>query len=68
MNKEFFKNITSAFHSAGWLMIGTGLIITVLNMTSIGITSIVKQWGYGSLVVGACFVVIDLIASYLLRD
>ncbi len=68
MNKAFLKSITSAFRSAGWLMIGTGLIITVLSMTNIGVTPIFKQWGYGSLVVGACFAMLDHIASYLLRD
>jgi hypothetical protein len=67
MSKQFFKNITSAFRSAGWLMVGTALIILVGSLT-IGLSPEVKQWGYGSVVVGASFVVLDVIISYLLRD
>jgi hypothetical protein len=33
MNKEFLKNITTALRSAGWLMIGTALMIAVGSMT-----------------------------------
>jgi hypothetical protein len=67
MNKAFLKNITTAFRSAGWLMIGTALMIAVGSMT-IGVTPEVTRWGYGSFVVGGCFVVIDMIISYLMRD
>ena len=67
MNKEFLKNITTAFRSAGWLMIGTALMIAVGSLT-IGLSPEVTRWGYGSVVVGACFVMIDVIISYLARD
>jgi hypothetical protein len=67
MNKEFLKNVTSAFRSAGWLMIGTALMIAVGSLT-IGVSPEVTRWGYGSIVVGGCIVLIDVVVSYLLRD
>jgi hypothetical protein len=67
MNKEFFRTITSALRSAGWLMIGTALMIAVGSLT-IGVSPEVTRWGYGSVVVGGCFVLIDVVISYLLRD
>lgn len=67
MNKEFLKNVTSALRSAGWLMIGTALMIAVGSLT-IGVSPEVTRWGYGSVVVGGCFVLIDLVISYLIRD
>jgi hypothetical protein len=67
MNKEFLKNITTAFRSAGWLMIGTALMIAVGSMT-MGVSPEVTRWGYGSFVVGGCFVLIDVIILYLTRD
>jgi hypothetical protein len=67
MNKAFLKNITTAFRCAGWLMIGTALMIAVGNLT-IGISPEINQWGYGSLLIGGCFVMIDVIVSYLTRD
>jgi hypothetical protein len=67
MNKEFLKNVTSAFRSAGWLMIGTVFMVAVGSMT-IGVKPEVIRWGYGSVVVGGCFVLIDVVISYLLRD
>ncbi len=48
-------------------MIGTALMIAVSSLI-IDISPEVKQWGYGSVVVGASFVVLDVIISYLLRD
>jgi hypothetical protein len=67
MNKVFFKKITTAFRSAGWLMVGTALIIAVASLI-VGLSSDIKQWGYGSFVVGGCFIAIDVIISYLMRD
>lgn len=67
MNKTFLKIITTAFRNAGWLIIGTALMILVASFT-IGVSPEIKQWSYGSFIVGACFVVIDVIALYLLRD
>jgi hypothetical protein len=67
MNKEFLKNVTRAFRSAGWLMIGTALMIAVGSLT-IGVSPEVTRWGYGSIVVGGCIVLIDVVVSYLLRD
>lgn len=68
MNKEFLRNITTAFRSAGWLMLGTALMLAVVSLTSIGVSYEVKQWGYGSVIVGGIFVVLDVIISYLMRD
>ena len=48
-------------------MIGTALMIAVAHLT-VGVTPEIKQWGYGSVVVGGSFVVLDMIISYLLRD
>jgi hypothetical protein len=67
MSNQFYKNITSALRSAGWLMIGTALMIAVGSLT-IGLSPEVKLWGYGSVFVGASFVVLDVIISYLLLD
>jgi hypothetical protein len=65
MNKTFLKNISTAFRSAGWLMIGTGLMIWIFNRMSTLADSF-SQYATGSLIVGGCFVLIDFLMSYLL--
>lgn len=67
MSKQFFKNITKAFRSAGWLMVGTALMIWVGSIT-IGVSEWVTQWGYGSVAIGVCFLVSDIIISFFARD
>lgn len=67
MNKEFLRNITTAFRSAGWLMVGTALMIWVGSIT-IGVSAWVTRWGFGAVAIGVCFLVSDVIISYLARD
>lgn len=48
-------------------MIGTALVIAVGSLT-IGVSPEITKWGYGSVVVGSCFVLIDVVILYLIRD
>jgi hypothetical protein len=65
MNKTFLKNIATGFRSAGWLMIGTSLMIWIFNRMST-LTDSFSQYATGSLIVGGGFVLIDILMSYLL--
>lgn len=63
----FFKNITSALRSGGWLMIGTGLMLTLADYMD-KLPVMAKAYANGAMVVGACFVAFGLLGSYFMRD
>jgi hypothetical protein len=65
MQETFIKNITLSLRSAGWLMIGTGLMIWVFDRMSTFAESF-SQYAMFSSIVGGCFVLIDILISYLL--
>lgn len=63
----FLKNITSALRSGGWLMIGTGLMLTIADYMD-KLPVMAKAYANGAMAVGAGFVAFGLLASYFMRD
>lgn len=64
MKNSFIKNIASALRSAGVLMVGTGLMIYVLNKTST-LGESLTQYATLSIIVGGCFVMIGMRVMYV---
>lgn len=61
--KNFYQNLQTAFMSAGWIMVGTGIFGWAFKGIYPG------RYATGSFVVGAVFVVLCYIAKkYLQRD
>lgn len=65
MKNSFIKNIASALRSAGVLMVGTGLMIWVLNKSSTLAESL-TQYATLSIIVGGCFVMMGMLVMYVL--
>ena len=66
MNDTFLKNVITAIGSAGWLMIGTGVLILIFERVST-VGDSLSTYGILSIVVGACFVIIKWLSSYFLN-
>jgi ABC-type Mn2+/Zn2+ transport system permease subunit len=67
MKNSFIRNIASALRSAGVLMVGTGLMIWVLNKSSTLAESL-TQYATLSIIVGGCFVMIGMLVMYVLTN
>lgn len=63
----FFKNITSALRTGGWLMVGTGLTFLLADYIT-KLPAPARAYGNGAVVVGGCFVAFGLLGSYFLRE
>ncbi len=66
MNDNFLKNVITAIGSAGWLMIGTGVLILIFERVST-VGDSLSTYGILSIVIGTCFVIIKWLSSYFLN-
>lgn len=66
MKNSFIKNIALSLRSAGVLMVGTGLIIWVLNKSST-LAESMTEYATLSIIVGGCFVMIGMLVMYVLK-